>query len=805
MKDSSPATPAVRVFVAVLVALPLLVQAQVQTGPAVPANDPVAVPRQILPAQPVQLADPASGDPVAEEPPPRAPIVAAPVEGLPMEADAVEIPVAALAITAEDEEDEEEEEAVAVEMAIEAAVEEEVDAADSTVNKIDNAPGAAPTSADDLRARSTPDQPGQVGSSILTRTEARTFTFSIPAPRGQILDRNGYPLAQSKVSYYAAIGFPFLGKDVTDEQILQYAGERIIHVNNILGKDWDLAGKTVIDHYRDRRWVPLTFSSVLTGVEIDELNRQQMEGLVLQPVYLRHYPQNETLAHVIGYVGKRPPRIKGPVVTDEPLWGEGLGADGLEETYETDLRGTPGQVNILFEADGTKVKEDLLSRPKPGYNLVTSIDLEMQRICERLLSENMKRGAMVIMDTRNGDVLAMASFPRFNPNDFIPSISREKYSELVSDPEKPLFPRAYRAAYPPASTFKVPVALGFLDSGFLSARDLYSCPSSYQIGDLVMRNWNADGEGAMNVVGAIARSCNTWFYQVAINGGADTMSSMAMRLGLGIETGIPLKEDAGFIPSNRWWISNLGYAMSDGDEAVMSIGQGKVETTPLQVARMMAAIGNGQKVLKPRLVLQVQDLNHELIRTFPTEVQSNLYVDPYSLSVVRMGMYEVVHGGRGTGRQAAHRITVAGKTGTGQWKPAQEQNIAWFAGFAPAKHPIYSFAVIYEGDPGEKVSGGRNAAPIIGQFFEEYLADEEKYTAVAGLSRAMAEEAGDLQEYTAAPVPSSIFRDSETESELEEAARLEQEAMEAAARERQGASPERRGGLRRLFGRKNRQ
>ncbi len=655
-----------------------------------------------------------------------------------------------------------------VEMAIDATVEEVVADEDSIVKKIGNTPpSSVPIKASDLLSRSANVNKSGERSSIMTRTEARTFTFSIPAPRGQLLDRNGYPLAQSRVAYYAAINFPFLGLEVSDPEVLRYAGERIVHVNNILKTKWDLPGKVVVNHYKDRRWVPLTFSSVLSEKQVDLLSRQKMEGLTLHPVYLRHYPQGDVLSHVIGYVGKRPPRLTGAIVNDEVLWGMGMGVDGLEETFETDLRGKPGRVNVLFEADGTKVKEDVLSRPQPGYNVVTSIDLEMQKICEELLAEKVKRGAMVIMDVRTGDIMAMASFPQFDPNDFIPSISQEKYSALIEDPNKPLFPRAYRAAYPPASTFKVPVALGFLESGYISASDVYPCPSSWSVGNLVMRNWNKNGEGYMNVVGALTRSCNTWFYEVATRAGADSMSYMATRLGLGQKTGIPLNEAAGFIPSNRYWLDEYGYMMSDGEEAVMSIGQGMVETTPLQIARMMAAIGNGREVLKPRLVLQIQDLNHEMVRTFPVEVATPLRVDNYSLRTVQRGMYDVVNAGNGTGRNAHHKITVSGKTGTGQWKVANKQNVAWFAGYFPSKYPVYSFAVIYEGDPGEAVGGGSKAAPVVGAFLEKYL-NEENYNRVRDYANELKEQSGDdADEFSYRGPVQSIFRPGPTELPLE--------------------------------------
>jgi len=397
----------------------------------------------------------------------------------------------------------------------------------------------------------------------------------------------------------------------------------------------------------------------------------------------------------------------------------------------------------------------------------------MQRICEELLKEKIQRGAMVVMDVRTGDIMAMASLPQFDPNDFVPSISGEKYKALVEDPAKPLFPRAYRAAYPPASTFKAAAALGFLESGYISAGDVYPCPPTWQVGDVTMRNWNEDHEGHMNVIGALTRSCNTWFYEVAVNAGADAMSYMATRLGLGRKTGIPLNETEGFVPTNRWWLEEHGYMMSDGEEAVMAIGQGTLEVTPLQVTRMMAAIGNGRRVVKPRLVRQIQDLNHEIVRTFPVEGANSLNVDRYSLRTVRRGLYDVVNAGNGTGRAAHHKITVSGKTGTGQWKPSKKQNIAWFAGYFPSKYPVYSFAVIYEGEPGETVSGGKSAAPVVGAFLERYLT-EEHYNEVRDKANELKEreqEAGstfESERYSYREPIRSIFRGQSEEPETEE-------------------------------------
>lgn len=609
-----------------------------------------------------------------------------------------------------------------------------------------------------------------IGSSFVTRTEARTFTLSVPAPRGQILDRNGYPLAQNKVVYYAAVNFPLL-ENADDTSILRYAGERIVHVNKLLGKRWDLFPDVVLPHYQNRRWLPLVFSDALTEDEAEKIRSSPMKGLMLHPVYLRHYPHGKMLSHVLGYVGKRPPRELGPIRPNEPLWGEALGVEGLEESYDTWLTGEPGRINLLFEADGTKLREDMVRRPRPGNNLVTSIDAQMQKIAEEVLEEKVKRGAFVVMDVRTGDVLAIASFPQFDPNDFIPSISQSAYAALQNDPDKPLYPRAFRAAYPPASTFKVPVALAALEEQVVNANSTYSCPPSWSIGDVVMRNWNKDPEGSMNVTAALMRSCNTWFYQVGTQTGADAVTMMARRLGMGEKTGLPLKaEIEGLVPTNRWWRQKYGYYMSKGDLANICIGQGQLETSPIQVARAMAAVGNRQKVLKPRLVKQIQDYSNKVIQAVPVEERSELDIDPYYLSIVQKGMKDVVNGGRGTGRAAGHpKIEVAGKTGTGQWKIANEQNVAWFAGFAPADYPVISFAAIYEGDPGESVGGGKNAAPVVGEFLKRYYDSDERLAEIQDASDEVKTLLAEVEPESARPDQiSSIFRNTSVEKEYED-------------------------------------
>ncbi|MEO0446145.1 MAG: penicillin-binding transpeptidase domain-containing protein, partial [Verrucomicrobiota bacterium] len=236
-------------------------------------------------------------------------------------------------------------------------------------------------------------------------------------------------------------------------------------------------------------------------------------------------------------------------------------------------------------------------------------------------------------------------------------------------------------------------------------------------------NWNKKSEDPMNVVDAIKRSCNTWFYVVGRNTGSDAVLATARNLGFGSPVGLPFQgENAGSIPDNAAHRKKFGFPIRGGDLANISIGQGAVTATPLQVARAMAAIGTGNFLTELRLVRQIQDINNDVVRTVPEPVRLPLQVSEGNLDIVRKGMVAVVSGSGGTGKKAAiPQAQVAGKTGTAQWDIANKRNLAWFAGFVPATNPRFAFAAVYEGNPGEKVGGGSKAAPIVGAFLKEYL------------------------------------------------------------------------------------
>ncbi len=577
----------------------------------------------------------------------------------------------------------------------------------------------------------------KLGAAWETRTEARTIIQAIPAPRGQIVDRNGRPLAQNAVGYFISLKMPYLaGAD--DAKVIAYARGRMKFASALLGEDRTLSEGRILSHYKNRRWLPLPFSSMLNEAQKEALEDELGEGLELFPTYQRHYPSGASACHIVGYVGKKARLPTGPVASGEPLWPITEGREGLEVTFDEHLQGTPGSINYLFDANGVKLGEEIVRQPLPGRNVITAIDAPMQALAEKALADFTDRGAFVVMDVHTGDIYAMASRPTYDLNTWIPAISNAEFKALQEDPDLPLFPRAFRGQYPPASTFKVSVALAALESGVVDGTTLVDCPTSVEIGNELFHNWAKLPEGELTVVTALMRSCNTWFYNVGRQTGGDTLAGMANRFGFGTRTGIPLNaEEDGFMPTDSVVRKKFGHPFNGGYVAHAAIGQGSVLATPLQVAQMMAGIGNGRALPKPRLVLQVQDLNNNVMESFPAEERNPLDLTPENLALVRQGMVDVVNASAGTAKGSRNDyVTMAGKTGTGQWIQNQEQlYISWFAGFIPAEDPQYAFAAVCEGNPGEYITGSSKAAPMVGQFFNALYKIKEESGELEGYSR----------------------------------------------------------------------
>ena len=555
---------------------------------------------------------------------------------------------------------------------------------------------------------------------IFTRKDARTITLKIPAPRGMIVDRKGKPFAQNEVAYEVCLQFNQF-ENADRDFVVNWARARLDSLAKLTNKLDFKTDDELFNHYKERRWLPLHVSGQFSAKEAQEFESKLAPGLVLCPVYRRHYPHGESAAHIVGYTGRVDKLPTGPINFNEPMWEETEGRAGLEKLFDKELTGVPGMKKLLFDENGNKLLEEQVSRPRPGGTLVTTLDLDWQLLAEKTLRNGCRRGAFVVLDAITGEVLVMASRPSFDLNDFIPFISEAAFKELNEDPSRPLYGRAFQSAYPPASSFKPVVALAALNNGVVTEDSTIYCPAAITIGNKVFNNWTKVPEGSIDVKRAIARSCNTWFYQVGIDVGPSAFLNLARRLGYGERSGLPLVgETEGLVPDNEWMLKHERRRILNGDTANLSIGQGVLLASPLQVAQAMACIGNGQVRPKPQLISQIQDPRGRVVRVMQPERKDWLGVDGEAVDVVREGMHDVVSSGGGTGRSAGlSYTTLCGKTGTAQWgPPSKNQRLAWFAGFLPRDNPRYAFAVLYEGRPGERVSGGRMAAPMVRKFFE---------------------------------------------------------------------------------------
>lgn len=560
-----------------------------------------------------------------------------------------------------------------------------------------------------------------------TQKLARTYILDIPAPRGQITDRNGAPLAQNRLSYNLAINFP-TPLEFDDNQILEFAHRQIATAQKLLGRQIRIADDAILRHYHNRGILPFEISTNLSAEEYEAAKAHLPAEMTLRGVYLRVYPQGKIAGQIVGYCGRTGRNPDGIIDNHETIWPETEGREGIEQTFNAVLTGKHGEYKMTFDKDGRRTSEKIALPPVPGHTVVTTLDLRLQELAEKALEAKAKRGAIVIMDPNNGDILALASWPDYNPNVFVPSISAENFKALQDDPGIPLLPRAFRSSYPPGSTFKVAVGIAALESGSVTSSEQYQCVPSIQIGNVIFHNWKKTDRGFLNFVQALTESCDTWFYQVGIKTGADPIIDWAQKLGFGAKTGIPIRgEVEGRVPNDSYMRATHGRKLLNGDIANLSIGQGDTQVTPLQMAQAMSIVANGGTFYQTRLVQQVQSIDGGIVTAYNVREKRTLNFSSETVTQLREGLINAVNGPAGTAHAASlDNVTVAGKTGTAQWGPKnKERTAAWFAGYLPAQKPQYAFAALYEGDVGVKAHGGTVAAPLIAQIFKEIYKGEQ--------------------------------------------------------------------------------
>jgi len=366
-----------------------------------------------------------------------------------------------------------------------------------------------------------------------------------------------------------------------------------------------------------------------------------------------------------------------------------------------------------------------------GHKVFLTIDYELQSIAELQLQD--KVGAVVAMDPSSGEILAMASSPTFNQNDFINGISSEKWQLLVSNPNRPMMNKAVQGVYPPASTYKIVTALAALEEGLIDKNTTYYCPGNYQYGNRVYGCWKKQGHGKVELVEALAQSCDVYFYHVGKKLGVDRLAWYATNCGLGSKTGIKLDlESAGLIPTAAWKKRRTGISWQGGENLSIAIGQGANLVTPLQMAVLFGAVANGGTQYRPQVLKLIQTVEGRTVKSSSPEITGILPVSQDSLDLVKNGLREVVHSDHGTARWYVYdkEIDISGKTGTAQVvsrKTEKEgkkkknnlsyESHAWFVGYAPTQNPKIVVSVLVE----HGIHGSSGAGPIAKEIIVSYL------------------------------------------------------------------------------------
>ncbi|MDF1740083.1 MAG: penicillin-binding transpeptidase domain-containing protein [Verrucomicrobiales bacterium] len=581
--------------------------------------------------------------------------------------------------------------------------------------------------------------------------------FVVPAPRGLLLDRFGNPIAQTLTKKFLAIRLQPLKSKLGKEEAFDAVKEALGKFEAL--KKFELSISTFSDHWDHRSYVPLTISGPLPDETVQALSPivEQSDLLTFEKRFVRHYPDGEATAHITGYVNSSMPDQHGPLAAEEPLWPFTEANGGLEQAVES-LQGEDGKVTYLTSAGGKLVDVELIRPAVPGHSVITTLNLEMQKLSFEILRKSERAGAFVAIDSLTGDILALTSNPSFDPNQFVAGISSADYKALESDPLTPLFARATMGAYPPGSTFKPFVALAAMNSGVINGPyTRLPSPPSLEIDGRTFRNWNSEHEGNLDVRFALLRSSNTWFYQAGIRTGGRALLANARAFGFGASPDIELPTSSGNLPDMKNVIAPQAVAN-------FSIGQGEVLTSPLQLACAMGGLSTGTTVRRPRLIIQEQDPEtHDIVKTHSKGKRSLLNHRSGDRNAVRTGMWGVVNHEAGTGKAAAHDLPeVFGKTGTSQWKEGvEEQNLAWFAGYIGSNSPRIAFAVLVQGRPGESVSGGKTAAPLLGEFVKAIYAEPERFNVNCTVEKGLDpfhEQSVQLAPptYTAADQPSDV-------------------------------------------------
>jgi len=544
----------------------------------------------------------------------------------------------------------------------------------------------------------------------------RIRLIPIEAPRGVIYDRNYRILAGNENSYTISVT-PYRIENRTSS---------VKKICNLFDLDTNKVLKQSQARYSFKP-IPLIRNADYSKISILEEHRESLPGIIIQRGLIRYYPYREAACHAIGYLNEVSEDKLKEMESQGYSYGDLIGISGIEKVYENYLRGTDGYKYIevnAFEKEMGDIYPEKTQKPIPGKDVRISLDIELQRYTEQLLNP-FDAGSLVAIHIPSGEVITLANRPGFDLNLFSGVISTEEWKKIQENEMHPMFNRAISSQYAPGSVYKMVTAAAAIE--ILGVNSLTTmplpCTGKMAVGNRDFRCWKASGHGNVNLIQAIAQSCDVYFYQIGMKIGVNKLHDYSLKFGFSDYTGIDLPgEKKGLIPYEEYYTKKLGWHHVPGGIVVnLSIGQGEIMTTPLQIAFMMGLIANDGICNRPHLLINWKEPGTNKNMFYHGETM-NLDLKPYTIKLLQKGLKAAVHGHLATGHRSATTpgIEVAGKTGSAETyysKKKTKETHSWFAGYAPAKNPRIAFACILE----HSGHGGSIAAPVVGDFLSFYF------------------------------------------------------------------------------------
>ncbi len=547
----------------------------------------------------------------------------------------------------------------------------------------------------------------------------RLRVVETPPPRGRIFDRHGTLLVNNIPSFnlYVVLG------DIKERATVL---RRISHIIKVPAEE--------INHRIQKRknsdpYSPIKIEEDLTmrEVAIIEGHGLELPGVKIEAEYKRHAVYGPMAAHLLGYVGE---------ITHDQLKSEKyegiksgtiIGQYGVEQSLNTVLMGIPGEKKIEVDALGHEQQVVQETLPLRGDDIFLTLDHKAQQAAEKALAD--RPGAIVALDPRNGDLLAMVSHPSFNPNEISGGISTKTWQALIKDKKRPLTNRTIHGKYPPGSVFKIILSAALLDTKTVTARDQIECKGSTHLGDREFKDWKKTGHGKVDIHRAMVESCDVYYYEKGLELGVDNIAKYSRIFGLGEPTGIDLAyEKKGLIPTKKWKKKHLKEPWYPGETLSVSIGQGFVSTTPMQLATMISAVAGEGIWYKPRLLIKTRENLTGKYNEAEFTQGRKIPISTETLAIIKKSLAGVVAETKGTANKSkSDLVSIAGKTGTAQVVGRETMEFddvteafadhAWFAAFAPVENPRIAVIVLVENGG----HGGATAAPLARNIIEAYL------------------------------------------------------------------------------------